>query len=693
MEDEIFLEEPKKNSTFKKVSLFLLNFITIAVGVFLIYNIYKISGIENKIRYIAMGVIVFMDILLIIVTRVLTKKPSKAKTAIAVILSLLIIIGEAFVGYFIYKTYSSLNNMNKNKITYTTVIATRASDNIKSVSDLKNKKIGIVVDETSIDGYIIGIEIIEEQKLESNNKVNEYTNVSEMVRDLYSKKIDAMIVSKNYPTMFKSIEAYENIESDTKIIYSKSKTLTKEEVKKYTGEETTNFNTSDKIDKPFTLLVMGVDSDEKVLSKNVTSNGDALMLVTFNPDTLNATILSIPRDTYVPIACFAGQRENKITHAAWNGESCMIKTIENFTGIDIDYYVKINFQGVIGLVNALGGIEVDVPIEFCESNAYRSTDEKDLICLKKGKQKLTGEQALALARHRKTLATGDLQRGVNQQIVVQGILNKIKSVRSTTQLLKVLDTVSKSMDTNFTTKQILSFYDIAKKLIKTSSNSNSIINMTQLYLSGSDQMIYDEGIGLVLYNYIPSKESLNLIVKAMKENLGLEKVSMIKKFDFNIEEPFEMKTIGADVYGGAASYSLMPNFVGQSESYARSWLSSHGISVSTETKEVSASEGYFEGQVLEQSIPANKRLDLVSGGMVLTVAKIGSSTENTEENNEENKEENKEEENKTCDKTDAGYVDDGSGNCTCPDGKIDNGETCVDKPDDSGDSDPQNPTP
>lgn len=648
MEDEIFLEEPKKNSTFKKVSLFLLNFITIAVGVFLIYNIYKISGIENKIRYIAMSVIAFMDILLIIVTRVLTKKPSKAKTAIAVILSLLIIIGEAFVGYFIYKTYSSLNNMNKNKITYTTVIATRASDNIKSVSDLKNKKIGIVVDETSIDGYIIGIEIIEEQKLESNNKVNEYTNVSEMVRDLYSKKIDAMIVSKNYPTMFKSIEAYENIESDTKIIYSKSKTLTKEEVKKYTGEETTNFNTSDKIDKPFTLLVMGVDSDEKVLSKNVTSNGDALMLVTFNPDTLNATILSIPRDTYVPIACFAGQRENKITHAAWNGESCMIKTIENFTGIDIDYYVKINFQGVIGLVNALGGIEVDVPIEFCESNAYRSTDEKDLICLKKGKQKLTGEQALALARHRKTLATGDLQRGVNQQIVVQGILNKIKSVRSTTQLLKVLDTVSKSMDTNFTTKQILSFYDIAKKLIKTSSNSNSIINMTQLYLSGSDQMIYDEGIGLVLYNYIPSKESLNLIVKAMKENLGLEKVSMIKKFDFNIEEPFEMKTIGAGVYGGAASYSLMPNFVGQSESYARSWLSSHGISVSTETKEVSASEGYFEGQVLEQSIPANKRLDLVFGGMVLTVAKIGGSTENTEENNEENKEENKEEETKTC---------------------------------------------
>lgn len=108
-----------------------------------------------------------------------------------------------------------------------------------------------------------------------------------------------------------------------------------------------NLNTTDKIDKPFTMLVMGIDSTANTLSKNATGNGDALMLVTFNPKTLNATIFSIPRDTYVPIACFENQKENKITHAAWNGENCMIKTIENLTDINIDYYVKINFQGVV----------------------------------------------------------------------------------------------------------------------------------------------------------------------------------------------------------------------------------------------------------------------------------------------------------------------------------------------------------
>lgn len=154
--------------------------------------------------------------------------------------------------------------------------------------------------------------------------------------------IDAAILPKTYPTMFTSIEEYKNIGTETKIIATKEKTLTKEEIAKYTGEEMVNINQSNQITEPFTVLLMGIDSTEETLSKNATGNGDALMLVTFNPKTLNATILSIPRDSYVPIACFTNQKENKITHAAWNGESCMIKTIENFTGINIDYYVKVN---------------------------------------------------------------------------------------------------------------------------------------------------------------------------------------------------------------------------------------------------------------------------------------------------------------------------------------------------------------
>ena len=84
--------------------------------------------------------------------------------------------------------------------------------------------------------------------------------------------------------MFQSINEYKNIENETKTIYEKSKTLTKDEIAEYTGDEMLNFNTSDKIDKPFTVLVMGIDSTVETLDKNATGNGDALMLVTFNTD-------------------------------------------------------------------------------------------------------------------------------------------------------------------------------------------------------------------------------------------------------------------------------------------------------------------------------------------------------------------------------------------------------------------------
>ena len=625
-ETEIKKENKKeKKKTFKVLNI--ISILTLLSSIFLIINIYTISGIENTLRYIAMTLILLFNILLVTIFRKKAKK-GKKKLIAYLLITLILTAIQIFLGYFINRTYNSLDNMNKDKITYTSVLVTKKDSKIENIDSLKDKKIGIVIDETSIDGYIIGLEIINDEKLEENNKIIEYTDFSTLVKDLYKKEIDVMIIGKNYPSMFKSIKEYQNIETDTKIIYEKSKTLTKEEIAKYTGDEMLNFNTSDKIDKPFTVLVMGIDSNITSLDKNATGNGDALMLITFNPKTLNATILSIPRDTYVPIACFAGEKENKITHAAWNGESCMIKTIENFTKIDIDYYVKINFQGVIKLVNALGGIEVDVPLEFCESNSYRSTKKENLICLKKGIHTLNGEQALALARHRKTLLTGDLQRGMNQQLVVQGIINKLKSIKSANQMLKILDTISISMDTNFTTKQILSFYEIAKNLLLTSSNGN-LINMQQLYLQGASQMIYDEGIGMVLYNYIYNEESLKQIVSIMKQNLELEEVKPVKKMSFNISEVYKTKTIGNDITTATKTYSLLPNFIGENESYATGWLSRNGISYKITTKDVSS--GYRQGQIIDQSYPEGKRLDLIDGAVIITIANVTSSAK--EENN------------------------------------------------------------
>lgn len=584
----------------------------------LLYSLYIIKGIETEIRYVFMILVAIINIISIILTTKLLKKEKQSRFFIFVVIASIFIFAQAIGSYYILKTYSTLNSMNKNEITYTTAFVTLKDSKIKDISSIKNAKIGIVEDDTSIEGYVIGKEIIKENSLEKNNTLVDYEDFTALVKGLYSKDIDIMIVSEDYVSMFDEINEYKNISSETKVIYKKEKTYTKDEIAKLTGEDT-NISSSDKIDKPFTVLVMGIDSTAPTLKKNASGNGDALMLLTFNPKTLNATILSIPRDTYVPIACFANQKENKITHAAWNGASCMIKTIENFTDVDIDYYVKVNFQGVVKLVNAMDGIEVDVPLDFCESNSKRATSNDKLICLKEGKQTLNGEQALALARHRKTLLTGDLQRGVNQQLVIQGMLNKVKSIKSAGQMLKILDMVSQNIDTNFTTNQILSFYDIAKNLVLTSSESSNLINIRQLYLSGSSQMIYDERSGLVLYNYIPNKSSLNQIVKAMKDNLSAKPNLDVKRMNFNIEEEYEMETIGTDNLSATSTYTLLPNFVGKSESYAVNWLRSNGVSY--EIKENIITSG-TDGIVTDQSYPQNKRIDLISGKIVITVNRL-----------------------------------------------------------------------
>lgn len=591
----------------------------------LLYSLYIIKGIETELRYVFMILVAIINIISIILTTKLLKKEKQSKFFIFVIIASIFIFAQAIGSYYILKTYSTLSSMNKNEITYTTAFVTLKNSKIKDITSIKDAKIGIVEDETSIEGYVIGKEVIKENSLEKNNTLVDYEDFTALVKGLYSKDIDIMIVSEDYVSMFDEINEYKNIAKETKVVYKKEMTYTKDEIAKLTGEDT-NISSSDKVDKPFTVLVMGIDSTAPTLKKNASGNGDALMLLTFNPKTLNATILSIPRDTYVPIACFANQKENKITHAAWNGASCMIKTIENFTGVDIDYYVKVNFQGVVKLVDAMDGIEVDVPLDFCESNSKRVTSKDKLICLKEGKQTLNGEQALALARHRKTLLTGDLQRGVNQQLVIQGMLNKVKSIKSAGQMLKILDMVSQNIDTNFTTNQILSFYDIAKNLVLTSSESSNLINIRQLYLSGSSQMIYDERSGLVLYNYIPNKSSLNQIVKAMKDNLSSKPNLDVKRMDFNIEEEYEMETIGTDNLSATSTYTLLPNFVGKSESYAVNWLRSNGVSY--EIKENIITSG-TDGIVTDQSYPQNKRIDLISGKIVITVNRLKVDTPST----------------------------------------------------------------
>jgi len=365
----------KNNKRNKKKSFRINNLLILLVlisSLFLIYHILLLGPIEPLIRYIIIGIIILINVIFFSIKR---KKARK----IATIMMILFTCFNIIMCFGINKIYNIIDSINKNKIVYSSSLITLKNNNINSIDDVSKYKIGLIDDTLSIDNYIIAKEIIEDEKLENDNEFVSYDDLIVMLKDLYDGKIDLMFVSSNYDVMFQNTEGFENIGNDVKTILEKDKTIKKE------TNTVSKLGSSSNI-KPFSILLMGVDSEKDGLKKNAYANGDGLILLTFNPNTLNVTMMSIPRDSYVPISC-RSNKKNKLTHAGWFGTDCMIETIENVFKIDINYYVKVNFKGVVEIVDALGGVTVDVPKKLCTDNSNR----QGKICINEGIQTLNGE--------------------------------------------------------------------------------------------------------------------------------------------------------------------------------------------------------------------------------------------------------------------------------------------------------------
>ena len=292
------------------------------------------------------------------------------------------------------------------------------------------------------------------------------------------------------------------------------------------------------------------------------------------------------------------------------------------------------------MVDALGGIEVDVPISFCEQDSDRNFDE--MICLDPGVQRLNGEQALALSRHRKTI--NDFIRGQNQQLVLKGVMNQAKAINSIDTIYNLLDTISNNMETNMSTSEILSFYNIGKDILLKSQDTNvdELIGMQRLYISGYDAMIYDystihnQGTGLTLYDFVPYDGSVADVVEAMKINLELETPEMDKTFSFDVDEPYEEIVIGKGDYD-ESTLALLPNFIGYDQSFAESYGNRMGIPVTVKT--VEGSYGQEIGQILDQSLPEGMDIDYISKSSGLTITVVGSIGSGDEIDSEDEEEE------------------------------------------------------
>lgn len=248
---------------------------------------------------------------------------------------------------------------------------------------------------------------------------------------------------------------------------------------------------------PISILFLGVDDRDG----NLEGRTDAMILATFNKNEKTIKMISIPRDSLVEIP--GRPNRDKINHAhAFGGIPLTIQTVENLLDIPIDYYIKLNFTAFVEIIDALGGIEIDVPFTFSEMD---SKDQKNAITLHEGLQTLNGEEALAYARMRKNDPRGDIGRGERQQEIIKAVIKKGATLSSITKYDDVFESLENHLMTNLTFRDMLSLH----------SYSPSLRNIETLSFVGYDTMI--NGI----YYYDLDEDSIRSISQQFKEHLEL----------------------------------------------------------------------------------------------------------------------------------------------------------------------------
>ncbi|MDE5539419.1 MAG: LCP family protein, partial [Bacilli bacterium] len=586
----------KTNKLF--LSIFILTFVLFLVSyVLLVKNLISLSGIETVIRAIVIvlfGFWCFVYLLWGLVNLILKKHTALVITsAITIILAVIFSVAN----YYINVIYKGIGNLAESEyVTYTS--------NLVVLNDAKinqNSTLGMINSTDDIEGNVLAKKLIDKENL-GDNEVISFASYYEMVYALLNKEVDGIFLNSNYKTIFDD-DSFEGID-DTIILYTYSEKMKNQDTQIISNKSLT---------EPFTILLMGVDSMADGIDASSAFNGDTLMLITFNPKTLNATMFSIPRDTYVPIACNSN-RYAKINSAAAYGTNCVISTVEQLTSIDIDYYVKINFKGVVDLVEALGGVDVDVEApdydaysnryngRICEQNSKRQKGEH-LICFDSGMQHLNGEEALAYARCRHGYLQSDIARNKHQQQLIESIAKKLASPSTISNIEELLNAVTNNLSTNMSRNQILSFYEVMKNMISKSFKDGDFISIQKTYLEyyNLGVRLSNNGIKTSAIGHYPG--SLEAIVNLMKVNLELEPKEMIKTFSFDVNENYKTRVTGQGITIGE-KLEVVPNFVGKSVGSAEEWAEAHDIIIH---KQFVSSGNYYNpnispGLIANQSV-------------------------------------------------------------------------------------------
>ncbi len=239
--------------------------------------------------------------------------------------------------------------------------------------------------------------------------------------------------------------------------------------------------------KDITFLLLGVDAKSGEKAKG--QRTDTMMLCRYDDTTGKVSILSIPRDTMATIR--GRKNKEKINHAhAYGGPELSVKAVKDLLGISLDYYVRVDYQIVKDVVDLIGGVEIDVPMDMKYSDP--TADPPLYINLKKGEQNLKGEEALQFLRYRKGYADQDLGRIDAQHQFMSSAIKKALNPINILKLPKFLDTYIKNVDTNIPL-DIIAKFALKAKNVDTENIEMATLPGEPKYISKVWYFIHNEG--------------------------------------------------------------------------------------------------------------------------------------------------------------------------------------------------------
>lgn len=412
---------------------------------------------------------------------------TKPREIIGKVLSLILSVLMVFGSVMINKGYSTLDDItNSNtKSTHYAIVVLKSSK-ISSLSELQNESIEYCLqyDEEKDMNQVIA----EAKQKESSLNFDVAMTYSKLGDDLYNNTVNAILINTAYNGMFE--DNHPDFQNEVKEIWT-SDIETK--VKDFsTRVSVTN--------TPFIIYISGIDTYGSITT---VSRSDVNMIVTVNPNTKKILLTSIPRDYYVTLANM--KKKDKLTHSGIDGPENTVKTMAQFLGTDINYYARVNFTSLVTMVDALGGITVNVDRDF-SAGGYT---------YKLGPQQMNGKEALAYSRERYSFADGDNVRVKHQQDVLMAMLNKMMSSAVITNYTSVLTAVSGCFETNMASSDITD-------LIKMQINDNASWTFKQKQFTGTGVM--QTGGAYMpdskLYYMIPNDDSVKENLQAIKDVLN-----------------------------------------------------------------------------------------------------------------------------------------------------------------------------